>query len=265
MKKSLIILATCLLSIIPVQGKTAIFDKPANTIQLDNICCDAGTITGNYGTLYSRLPIYNIAHFRKANAATTAIAVTVDLSAAAKVDVPTKLLTIDSTHELGIMATPDGITGNWHGSPWGDSVSYTALAAHPATFRRDGVTYISFTVVVSGCCGSGWNGIGGIMGYDTNGDLIINYPLLASAENKDFKSISANLDIVKSISISPDVSRSTAQISTDAAKQARKIERKFLKTRGEWLSPTAWVFTGIGLMALLAGISIICFRKGKWA
>jgi CRP-like cAMP-binding protein len=97
MKKSLIILATCLLSIIPVQGKTAIFDKPANTVQLDNICCDAGTITGNYGTLYSRLPIYNIAHFRKANAATTAIAVTVDLSAAAKVDVPTKLLTIDKS------------------------------------------------------------------------------------------------------------------------------------------------------------------------
>lgn len=265
MKKSLFILASCLLSLIPVQGKTAIFDKPANTVRLDNICCEAGTVTGNYGTLYSRMPIYNISHFRKANAATSAIAITVDLSAAAKVSEPTKLLTIDSTHELGLMATPDGITGNWHGAPWGEPISYIALATHPAAFRRDGVVYISFTVVASGCCGSGWNGIGGIMGYDVNGDLIINYPLLASAENKDFKSISANLDIVKSMSISPDVSQKSSQIAANAAKQARKIERKFLKARGEWLSPTAWVFTGIGLMALLGGISIICFRKGKWS
>jgi hypothetical protein len=265
MKKNLCMLALGLLVASPASAAPALFTAPAETNVRENVTCSAGTLTGAHGSLYSRQSIYNISHFRKSNAATTAIAITVDISAAAKVTEPTKLLTIDSTHELGLMATPDGITGNWHGSPWGDSVSYTALAAHPATFRRDGVTYISFTVVVSGCCGSGWNGIGGIMGYDTNGDLIINYPLLASAENKDFKSISANLDIVKSISISPDVSRSTAQISTDAAKQARKIERKFLKTRGEWLSPTAWVFTGIGLMALLAGISIICFRKGKWA
>lgn len=265
MKKNLFILASCLLSIIPTQGKTAIFDKPVNTVRLDNICCEAGTVTGNYGTLYSRLPIYNISHFRKANAATSAIAITVDLSAAARVDSPTKLLTIDSTHELGLMATPAGITGNWHGSPWGDPISYEKLSTHPATFRRDGVNYISFTVVASGCCGSGWNGIGGIMGYDINGSLIINYPLLASAENRDFKSITANLDIVKSISISPDVSQSSSQIAEKAAKQARKIERKFLKARGEWLSPTAWVFTGIGLLTLLSGISIVCFRKGKWS
>ncbi len=264
MKKNLFILATGILAIMPIQAKTTIFDKPANTTVLENISCEAGTIKGKFGTMYTRMPIYNVSHFRKANAATAAIAVTVDISSSAKVTEPTKLLTIDSTHELGLIATPTGITGNWHGEPWGVTVPYEKLGTHPAAFRRNGSSYISFTVVVSGCCGSGWNGVGGVMGYDVNGDLIINLPLLASAENKDFKSITANLDLVKAVSVSSDVSSSTAQIAAQAARQAAKIERKYLRARGEWMSPAQWVTGGIIGMVLLGGISIACFRKEKW-
>lgn len=264
MRKTLYLLATCLLAAIPAQAGTAIFDDPASNTVYTGISCNAGTITGEYGTLYSRLPIYNISHFRKANAASTAIAITVDLSAAAKVTEPTKLLTVSSAHELGIMATPAGITGNWHGSPWGETIPYGKLANHPSAIARDGSSYISFTVVFSGCCGSGWNGVGGVMAYDVNGDLLINLPLLASAENRDITSVSANLDMVKGISVSPDVSRNTADIAAAAARQAAKIQRKYLRARGEWLSPTQWVSIGIGTLILLGGISVACFRKGKW-
>ena len=264
MKKSLFLLATLMLTLQPGHA-TALFTNPAGTYERESVTCNAGTFTGEHGALYSRQAIYNIAHFRKAKAATTAVAMTVDLSAAAKVTEPTRLHTFSSNHELGLMATPEGITGNWHGHPWGDTVSYAKLANLPSAINRDGVAYITFTVVASGCCGSGWNGIGGIMGYDTNGDLIINLPLLASAENKDFSSITANLDLAKVISINPKVSRNTAEVASDAATQARKAERKFLKSRGEWLSPTEWVFTSIGFLVLLGGISIACFRKGKWS
>ncbi len=263
MKKSLFLLAAMLLSLQPGHA-TALFTNPAGNYVRESVTCDAGTLTGEHGALYSRQAIYNIAHFRKARAATTAVAMTVDLSTAAKVTEPTKLLTFSSDHELGLMATPEGITGNWHGQPWGETVSYGKLANLPSAISRNGSAYITFTVVASGCCGSGWNGIGGIMGYDTNGDLIINLPLLASAENKDFTSIAANLDMVKIISVNPKVSTITAEVASDAAAQARKAEYKFLKSRGEWLSPSEWVFTCIGFLVLLAGVSIACFRKGKW-
>ena len=102
------------------------------------------------------------------------------------------------------------------------------------------------------------------MGYDVNGDLILSFPLLASAENKDFKSISANLDYVKIISVDPAVSRDNAKITENAARQAAKAERKYLKTRGEWLSPTQWVGVGICTLLILGGLSICSFRKGRW-
>lgn len=264
MRKNLFILATCLCAAMQAHASTAIFDEPTGNTAYENICCNAGSITGQYGTLYSRLPIYNISHFRKANAASSAVAITVDLSSAAKVTEPTKLLTVSSTHEIGLMATPAGITGNWHGEPWGETIPYAKLANHPSAFCRDASSYISFTVVVSGCCGSGWNGVGGVMAYDVNGDLLINLPLLASAENTDFSAITANLDMVKCISVSPDVSRNTADIASKAAYQASRTERKYLRTRGEWLSPAQWVSVGIGVLLLLGGISITCFRKGKW-
>lgn len=264
MRKSLFLLATCLFASLPNQAATALFDNPACTATYENVTCAAGTLTGDYGALYSRQSIYNISHFRKSNAATTAIAITIDISAAAKVTAPTKLITFNSNHELGLMATPTGLTGNWHGAPWGETIPYGKLATHPAAFSRDGISYISFTVVASGCCGSGWNGIGGIMGYDVNGDLLVNLPLLASAENRDFKSISANLDIVKCLSVNPEVSRNISDVASNAARQAAKVERKFLKARGEWLTPTQWVSTGIAALVLLAGISVACFRRGKW-
>lgn len=263
MKKSLFLLAAFLLTLQPGHA-TALFTNPAGTYERESVTCNAGTLTGEHEALYSRQSIYNISHFRKAKAATTAVAMTVDLSAAAKVTEPTKLLTFSSDHELGLIATPDGITGNWHGQTWGETVSYAKLANLPSAISRDGSSYITLTVVASGCCGSGWNGIGGIMGYDTNGDLIINLPLLASAENKDFSSITANLDFVKIISVNPKVSRNTAEVASDAAAQAKRTERKFLKAKGELLSPTEWVFTSIGFLVLLGGISITCFRKGHW-
>lgn len=263
MKKSLLMLAIGLASTIPASA-TALFTDPAGTYTYDNVTCTAGTLTGDHGALYSRQSIYNVSHFRKSNAATTAVAVTIDLTAASKVTEPTKLLTIDSKHELGLMATPEGITGNWHGKTWGETVSYARLASHPAAFVRDGITYISFTTVFSGCAGAGWNGIGGTMGYDINGDLIIKLPLLASAENKDFNSVSANLDFVKVVSLNPVVSRNVTEVAASAAQQAAKIERKFLKTRGELLSPTQWVCAGIAVLVAMGFASITLFRKGKW-
>ena len=264
MKKTLLLFTIGLAALSTASAKPALFTNPTATTVRENVTCSAGTLTGKHGSLYSRMPIYNISHFRKSNAATAAIAMTIDLTAAAKVTQPTKLLTIDSTHELGLMVTPEGITGNWHGSPWGETISYGSLSTHPAAFVRNGSVYISFTVVASGCCGSGWNGIGGIMGYDVNGDLILSFPLLASAENKDFKSISANLDYVKIISVDPAVSRDNARITENAARQAAKAERKYLKTRGEWLSPTQWVGVGIFTLLILGGLSICSFRKGRW-
>ena len=264
MRKTFLLLAACLFTAAPSFSASALFADPADTREFAGISCSAGRLTGEHGALYTRQPIYNVSHFRKANAATAAVAITIDLSTACKVSAPTRLLTFESTHELGLMATPGGITGNWHGAPWGETIPYGKLATHPAAFCRDGHSYITLTIVASGCCGAGWNGIGGIMGYDVNGSLAINLPLLASAENKDFTSISANTDLVKIISVTPDVSRSSADIATKAAEQARKAEYKFLKARGEWLSPTEWVFTGIGMLVIMGGISIGCFRKGKW-
>lgn len=264
MKKTLFTLAIGALTATPTLAGAALFTNPAGTTTRENVTCTDGTLTGTYGALYSRQSIYNISHFRKSNAATTAVAVTIDLTAAAKVTQPTRLLTFDSTHELGIMATPEGITGNWHGNTWGETIPYHKLANHPAAFRRDGISYISFTVVASGCCGSGWNGIGGIMGYDVNGDLLINLPLLASADNKNFNAIRANLDMVRIISVDPAVSRNLAEVSTNAAKQAAKAERKYLKSQGELLSPTQWTFVGIFSLILLTCFSIFSFRKGKW-
>ena len=263
MKKSLFLLAAMLLSLQPGHA-TALFTNPAGNYEREAVTCNAGTLTGEHGALYSRHSIYNISHFRKAKAATTAVAMTVDLSAAAKVTEPTKLLTFSSDHELGLMATPEGITGNWHGQTWGETVPYGKLANLTSALSRNGSAYITFTVVASGCCGSGWNGIGGIMGYDVNGDQIINLPLLASAENKDFKRISVNTGLVKAVSVSPNVSQSMATIASAAANQAAKVERKFLKTRGEWLSPTQWVAVSIGGLILLSIVSLCCFRKGKW-
>lgn len=263
MKKTLLLLALGLLTSIP-SSATALFTNPAETKVRENVTCTAGTLTGERGALYGHHTIYNTYHFRKAKAATAAVAVTIDLSAASKVTEATKLLTIDSTHELGLMATTEGITGNWHGQTWGETIPYAKLAAHPAAFRRAGSTYISFTSVFSGCAGSGWNGIGGIMGYDINGELIINLPLLASADNRHFNSISANLDLVKIISVNPDVSKDIAEVAKSAGKQTAKLERKFLKERGELLSPTQWVFSGIGLLMLLAAVSVFCFRRGRW-
>lgn len=263
MKKTLLLLAIGLATQIPASA-TALFTNPAETKVRENVTCTDGTLTGAHGALYSRQSIYNVSHFRKSNAATTAIATTIDLTAASKVTEPTKLITINSKHELGLMATPEGITGNWHGNTWGETVPYARLAGHPAAFRRNGSTYISFTTVFSGCSGAGWNGIGGTMSYDINGALLINYPLLASAENKDFQSISTNTDLVRIVSVNPAVSRNVAEVAASAAKQAAKVERKFLKTRGELLSPTQWVCTGITVLLALGAVSLGFFRKGKW-
>lgn len=264
MRKTFLLLAACLFTAAPSFSASALFTDPADTREFAGISCSAGRLTGEHGVLYTRQPIYNVSHFRKSNAATAAVAITIDLTAASKVDKPTPLLTFESTHEIGLMATPAGITGNWHGKPWGEAVPYGKLATHPAAICRDGISYITLTVVASGCRGAGWNGIGGMMGYDVNGDLAIKLPLLASAENKDFNAISANLDFVRLLSVNSDVSNNTATLATQAADQATKAQYKFLKTRGEWLSPTEWVFTGIGALVLLGGLSIGCFRKGKW-
>ena len=201
---------------------------------------------------------------RLGNAATSAVGMTIDLSAAAKVTEPTRLLTFESTHELGLMATPEGITGNWHGATWGETIPYGKLATHPAAFHRNGSTYITLTVVASGCSGAGWNGIGGIMGYDVNGDLVISLPRLASAENKDFRAIHANTDFVKCLSVTPDVSRAYADVAPMAAAQAAKTQRKYLKAQGEILSPTQWTGLGILLLLGLGALSIFRLRKGKW-
>ncbi len=264
MRNRLLFMSALSLAAIPSLAGTAIFTDPAGTHTRENITCEAGKLTGSRSALYSRQPIYNVSHFRKANAATAAIAITLDINAAAHVTEPTRLLTVDSDHELGLMVTPDGITGNWHGNTWGETIPYSKLAEHPAAFVRNGISYITLTVVFSGCSGAGWNGIGGVMGYDINGDLVINLPRLASAENKDFNSISANLDMVRAISATPDVSRNYAEIAPEAAAQAAKLERKFLKGRGEWLTPTQWTSLGILGFIVLAGVSISCFRKGKW-
>lgn len=264
MKKILFLLAACLLSTLPGVAATALFTNPAGSNVREGVTCVQGSLTGEQGALYSRLPIYNVSHFRKSDAATAAVAVTIDLTAAAQTTQPVRILTVDSTHELGLMATPDGICGNWHGKPWGELIPYSRFVGHPASFTRGGSVYMAFTVVFSGCQGAGWNGIGGVMGYDVNGNLAISYPLLASAENKHFNAIHANLDIVRNISVTPDVSRVSADIAANAAAQAAKVQRKYLRSRGEWLSPTEWVFTGIGILVLLGGISIACIRKGKW-
>lgn len=265
MRNRLLFMSALTLAAIPTLAGTALFTNPEGTSVRENVTCEAGRLTGDHGALYSRLPIYNVSHFRKANAATAAVAMTINLNAAAHVTEPTRLLTVESNHELGLIATPEGITGNWHGNCWGETVSYAKLASHPASITRDGTTYLTLTVVLSGCSGAGWNGIGGVMGYDVNGDLVINLPRLASAENKNFRSISANLDLVEILSVTPDVSRNHGEVATKAAAQAAKLERKFLKTRGEWLTPTQWTGLGIFGFIVLAGACICCFRKGKWA
>lgn len=264
MRKKLFLLALFATAALPMEAKPALFTDPCSKATYSDITCDAGTLTGDYGALYSRLLIYSPSSFRKANVATTAVAMTVDLSAASQVTSETKLLTFEATHELGLMATPEGITGNWHGRPWGETIPYGKLMTYPAALHRGDHHYITFTVVASGCQGAGWNGIGGIMGYDVNGDLIISLPRLASADNKEFKSISINTDLVKTVSVNPDVSQSLSTVASNAARQAAKVERKFLKTRGELLSPTQWLAVSIGGLLLLGGISLCCFRKGKW-
>lgn len=264
MRKNLLLLAVCMLGVLPISAKMSLFVDPSVNKISNNVTCTEGSLTGAHGHLYTRHAIYNVSHFRKSNAATTAVGVTIDLTAASKVIKPTRLLTFESTHELGLIATPEGITGNWHGTPWGETVSFAKLANHPAAFRRDGSAYITLTIVASGCSGAGWNGIGGIMGYDINGDLVINLPRLASAENKHFKAINANLKMVKSLSLNPDVSRTYSEVAPQAAAQASKTQRKFLKARGEWLTPTQWVGTGIISLLFLGAISIFSLRKGKW-
>lgn len=264
MRKQLFTLVLGLLVSLPAISATALFTNPAGNSVRENVSCTNGKLTGDFGALYSRQPIYNVSHFRKSDVATAAVAVTIDLSAASKVDKPTRILTVESRHELGLMATPHGITGNWHGKPWGEPIPYCKLANHPASFTRGGTTYISLTLVFSGCQGAGWNGLGGIMGYDVNGSLAISYPLLASAENRHFSAINANLDLVRIVSVTPDVSRNSAQVATQAAAQAAKAQRKYLRARGELLSPSEWVFTGIGILVLLGGFSIAAIRKGKW-
>lgn len=264
MKKKLFLLALCATTVLPTAAKSALFTDPCSKATYNNITCDAGTITGDYGALYSRLPIYSVSSFRKSNVATSAVAMTIDLTTASQVTTETKLLTFEATHELGLMATPDGITGNWHGRPWGETIPYSKLITYPAALHRGDHHYITFTVVASGCQGAGWNGIGGIMGYDVNGELIISLHRLASADNKEFKSISINTDLVKTVSVNPKVSQSLASVASNAARQAAKVERKFLKTRGELLSPTQWLAVSIGGLLLLGAISLCCFRKGKW-
>ena len=69
---------------------------------------------------------------------------------------------------------------------------------------------------------------------------------------------------MKSISVTPDVNRNPAVIATAAGEQAAKIQRKYLKSCGEWLSPTQWMFIIIGTLVLIGTLSIGCFRKGKW-
>lgn len=264
MKKNILLLALAAATTLPLAAKPALFTNPAGTSLRENVTCTAGKLTGEEGALYSRQQIYSVSSFRKSNVATSAVAMTIDLTAASQVTEPTRLLTFESDHELGLMATPEGITGNWHGKPWGETVPYARLVNHPAALHRDGSHFISFTVVASGCKGAGWNGLGGTMGYDVNGDLLVNLPLLASADNKIFKSICVNPDFVKAVSVNADVSRNQTTVATEAATQAAKAERKFLKQRGEWLSPSEWVCTVIGMLVLLGGVSITCFRKGKW-
>lgn len=264
MRRNLLLSSLFLFAALPGLTAPALFTNPLESKTRENVTCTAGTLTGDYGSLYSRQAIYNVSHFRKSNAATTAVGMTIDLSAAAKVTEPTRLLTFDSTHELGLMITPEGITGNWHGAPWGETVPYGKLANHPAAFNRGGSAYITLTVVASGCSGAGWNGIGGIMGYDVNGDLAISLPRLASAENKDFKAIHANTDFVKCLSVTPDVSRTYADVAPKAAAQAAKTQRKYLKAQGELLSPTQWTGLGILMLLGLGALSIFRLRKGKW-
>ena len=264
MKKHLFLLAACLFSLLPTSSATALFTKASEFKVREGVTCTEGRLTGAAETLYSRLPIYNVSHFRKANVASSAVAVTIDLTAAASVTRPSPLLSFEGVHELGIMATPEGIRGNWHGRPWGETLPYEKLTSNPAVFTRKGSSYITLTIVASGCRGAGWNGIGGIMGYDVNGSLAVSYPLLASADNKEFSAITANTELVKSISVSPRVSRNAAMVAQQAAQQAQHLQRKHLKTRGEWLSPTQWLFVGIGAFVLIGTLSIGCFRKGKW-
>lgn len=265
MRKKFLLLALSAVVAFPLAANPALFVNPAGQAVFENVTCDAGRLTGEFGSLYSRQQIYSVSSFRKSNVATSAVAMTIDLSAAARTEEPTKVLTFESTHELGLMATPEGITGNWHGQPWGETIPYGKLAGHPASFSRDGAQLITFTIVASGCQGAGWNGLGGIMGYDVNGELIINLPLLASADNKEYKSITVNPGIVKAVSVTPEVSRNLTTVASSAATQAAKLERKFLKARGEWLSPSQWMGVSIGGLLIIGALSLCCFRKGKWA
>ena len=265
MKKNILLLVLCAAVALPAMAKPALFTDPGSSYTRNNVTCTAGSLTGGEGALYSRQQIYSVTSFRKSNVATSAVAMTIDLTAAAQVTEPTKLLTFNSDHELGLMVTPEGITGNWHGKTWGETIPYAKLVNHSATLHRGGAHYISFTVVASGCKGAGWNGLGGMMGYDVNGELIVNLPLLASADNKEFRSIDANPAFVKTVSVNPEVSHSLPNVISQAAAQAAKVESKFLKSKGEWLSPKEWAYASILLLVILGGASITCFRKGRWA
>ena len=57
MRKKLFLLALFATAALPMGAKPALFTEPCSKATFGNVTCDAGTLTGDYGALYSRLPI----------------------------------------------------------------------------------------------------------------------------------------------------------------------------------------------------------------
>ena len=69
MRRNLFLSTLFLFAALPALTAPALFTNPQDSKTRENVTCTAGTLTGDYGSLYSRQAIYNVSHFRKSNAA----------------------------------------------------------------------------------------------------------------------------------------------------------------------------------------------------
>lgn len=184
-------------------------------------------------------------------------AVMLDLDALESVTEPTKLFTVyGNAVELGLMATPEGITGNWKGQVWKNDgvVSSHALSEQAATLRIGKRDCLPLLIVSNG----GKDVVEGPNGFsmmDKDGELLLNFSRLCTALNESFKRVEFNPDLVKYVEIFPRVMSNKRRVSralskfSSGVKAADSMERKAL--------------VGAGVGGLLALIIMIASRKSN--
>lgn len=184
-------------------------------------------------------------------------AVLLDVNNAASVSEPEKLFTIyGNSRELGLMLTPQGIVGNWLGSPWKKDgvVPLSSLEKHIKPLRINNKDYLPLVIVSNGASNL-VDGPWGMTIMDNRGNEVLSFPRLCTADNASYKRVELNPDYIGYVELHPRVLNNKRRVSRALSKLTKEAEAA--------ANPQKKALIGAGIGGLLAVIIMIATPKPK--